>query len=102
MWTIFSISPESFPRSTSGIAMAYLNTMVTGIENWPSCSPDLNRIENLWAIMKRRAEGLHPKTKEELINVLMDVWNTLDMVLINALIDSMTRRLALVIERTSE
>jgi hypothetical protein len=52
--------------------------------------------------MKRLVEGLQPQTKEELINVLIDVWNTLDMELINALVDSMTRRLALVIEKVGE
>jgi hypothetical protein len=87
---------------TASSTTAYLNAMATVIENWPACSPDLNPIENLWAIMKRRVEGLQPQTKEELINVLIDVWNTLDIELINALVDSRTRRLALAIEKAGE
>jgi hypothetical protein len=70
--------------------------------NRPPCSPDLNFIEALTTIMKRRVEELQPKTKEELINVLIDVWETLDMSLSNALADSMTQRLDLVIETAGE
>jgi hypothetical protein len=40
--------------------------------------------------------------KEELIDVRIDAWHTLDLVLIYALVDSTPRLLALVIEKASE
>jgi len=34
--------------------------------DWPSNSPDLNPIENLWAIVKRNVELRRPKNLSEL------------------------------------
>jgi transposase len=33
---------------------------------WPDNSPDINPIENLWMIMKRKVTAKHPKNIEEL------------------------------------
>jgi hypothetical protein len=52
--------------------------------------------------MKRRVKKLQPKTKEDFIGVVFEVWETLEMTLINALIESMSRRIALVIEKGGE
>jgi hypothetical protein len=82
--------------------MAYTKAMATVIEDWPACSPDLNPIENLWAIMKRRLEKFQLKTKDDLISVVFEAWKTLEIALINALIESTSRRIALVIENGGE
>jgi hypothetical protein len=76
--------------------------VVTIIEEWPAGSADLNPIENLWAIMKRRAEQLQPMTREDLIQILVDVWESLETDVINALVDSVATGMNLVIENAGD
>jgi transposase len=67
---------------------------------WPSNSPDLNPIENLWHILhsnvRKRKHQL--RNGKELIEALEEEWKKLDMDIINKLIDSMPRRLQAVID----
>ena len=61
--------------------------------SWPSVSPDLNPIENVWALMK---SGLGEKTvtggNDELFN---EIWDSIDTV---PVILSMRKRLLQVID----
>ena len=41
---------------------------------WPGNSPDLNPIENCWAVMKRKLSKLHVSSYEQLITKICDVW----------------------------
>ena len=65
---------------------------------WPSQSPDLNPIENLWAALDRAARDRRPNTDQELFQALCDAWNTLSVDLLASLVDSMPRRCQAVID----
>ena len=63
---------------------------------WPSDSPDLIPIENVWALLK---SGLREKIvtggNDELFNVLVEIWDSIDTV---PVILSMRKRLLQVID----
>ena len=65
--------------------------------DWPPYSPDLNIIQNLWAIVKRRLaeqtvlwENLHEKVQE--------IWNSIDLQTIQKFYDSIPDRLKAVVD----
>ena len=70
------------------------------IENWPSSSPDLNPIENVWAIMKRKVKDENPHDIAYLLEVILKVWyeHVTEEMVCN-LIDSMPSRLKEVINK---
>lgn len=68
---------------------------------WPSCSPDLNPIENIWGILVRRiyADNKQFRTKEELRDAIEQAWADLDQQTIDNLMNSMNNRVFQVINR---
>ena len=65
---------------------------------WPSQSPDLNPIENLWSILDYKLRNRRPQNKLQLVEALREGWNSLDADLLTTLVDSMPRRIQAVIE----
>ena len=63
--------------------------------NWPPQSPDLNTIENLWAWIKRKHENEFPfpKSKNELIENIFNIWDSIPEEIVKNLSNSVKRRL---------
>ena len=70
--------------------------------DWPSNSPDLNPIENLWCIVKNNVERRMPKNCEELKQFMEEEWQKIPVAFLINLVDSMKRRCELIIERNGE
>jgi len=63
---------------------------------WPSYSPDLNPIENLWADLSARVFDRNPCGVDELKEFIEEEWKNTDMQLLQHLAYSMSKRCQLV------
>lgn len=70
---------------------------------WPPYSPDLNPIENVWGLMKRKLATMAPEQRptdaQSLMQEFNRIWTSLDETYASQLVDSMSGRLRKVIAR---
>ncbi len=89
------------------LTVSLLEDQCPTILDWPSYSLDLNSIENLWAIIKKRVKKKVNKwiskkklvTQSVFMEIIKEEWLNIDQNLCLNLVDSMKRRVKLVIER---
>ena len=68
--------------------------------DWPGNSPDLNLIENLWEIIKRKLSKYYCSTKISLIEAIIRIWyhdEELKKMCCN-LVHSMSKRVSMIIK----
>ena len=88
---------DNDPKHTANATKAWFVDNCAPVLEWPSQSPDLNPIENLWSILEDRSKKRKVNTKEELIQELRKEWNSLSEDLLFKLSDSMPRRIQAVL-----
>ncbi len=62
----FLFQQDLAPVHTAKSTTSCLNDHGVGVLDWPANSPDLNPIENLWGIVKRKMRNKRPKNADEL------------------------------------
>lgn len=92
------LQQDNDPKHTSRVAKGFLQENVPTVMDWPSNSPDLNPIENLWAIVKRNVEIRRPGGIGQLERYMKEEWAKISEDAIKNLVGSMKRRCELVIE----
>ncbi|KAG0847630.1 hypothetical protein G6F17_012358 [Rhizopus arrhizus] len=67
---------DNDPKHTSKLVKEYLEQQSHNILEWPAQSPDLNPIENMWSLLKRRLNDYEtaPKGMNELYERVTKVW----------------------------
>ena len=89
---IFQHDNDPKHTNTSNEVKNYLKNRKINVLDWPSQSPDLNPIENLWKELNFRTKSRKVNTEEELYEVLPKEWNTIDSSFLQKLVDSMPDR----------
>lgn len=69
---------------------------------WPSGSPDLSPIENLWHEMKKKLRKSPARTVNELKVKLAEIWYSFTAETCSKLVDTMKRRIDCVIKRKGD
>ncbi len=59
---------------TAKSTKSWLNDQDVGVLDWPANSPDLNPIDNLWSIVKRKMRNKRPKNADELKATVKETW----------------------------
>ena len=77
-----------------------MKTMTNTFDRWPSQSPDLNPIENVWAYLRNRLDERESdvSTLSDLERVLKEEWYGLTPEYLNNLVGSMSKRCQSIVE----
>ncbi len=77
---------------------ALLMKLKVKVMEWPNMSPDLNPIEHMWGILKRKVEKHHVSNIQQLRDVIMEEWKRMPATSCAALVNSMPRRIKAVLD----
>ncbi|MBC7196880.1 MAG: IS630 family transposase [Deferribacterales bacterium] len=88
----WQLQQDNHRAHTANVIKDYMEEEIIPID-WPSKSCDLNPIENLWPIIKRKVRKRQPKTVEELEDFIYEEWDALDNDYISNLCNSIHNRI---------
>lgn len=88
----FIFQEDNDPKHTAKVCREFLADNNITRMTWPPQSPDLNPIENLWAILNQKAKDRHPRSDNELFDILNTEWETMDQDILKNLVASMPQR----------
>ncbi len=89
---------NNYPKHTAKITTALLMKLKVMVMEWLSMSPDLNPIEHMWGILKRKVEKHHVSNIQQLLDGIMEEWKRMPATTCAALVNSMPRRIKAVLD----
>ncbi len=94
----FIFQQDLAPAHTAKGTESWFNDHGVTVLDWPVNSPDLNPIENLWVIVKRKMRDTRHNNADELKATVKETWASIPPQQCHKLITSMTRRIEAVIK----
>ncbi|CAF1312566.1 unnamed protein product [Rotaria sordida] len=86
------LQQDNDPKHRSNICKQFIRKNVPELLDWPSNSPDVNPIENIWSIVKRKVEKRKPKNTDELELFLAEEFKNTDINVVKNCVMSMKNR----------
>ncbi len=93
----FIFQQDLAPVHTAKGTKSWFNDHGVTVLDWPANSPDVNPIENLWSIVKRKMKDTRPNNGDDLKAALKATWASITPEQCHRLIASMPRRIDAVI-----
>ncbi len=94
----FIFQQDLAPAHTAKGTKSWFNDHGVTVLDWPANSPDLNSIENLWGIVKRKMRDTRPNNADDLKAAIKETWASIPPQQCHKLISSMPRRIEAVIK----
>jgi len=95
----FVLQQDNDPKHTSRHAKRWFEEKNVDVLQWPSYSPDLNPIENIWALMKDAVNQKNLSNIVEMKREVVQFWDTLTHETLTSLVESMPNRISECIAR---
>ncbi len=88
---------DNDPKHTAKATKEWLKKKHIKVLEWPSQSPDLNPIENLWRELKVRVAKHQPRNLNDLARICKEEWNKIPPEMCANLVANYKKRLTSVI-----
>jgi transposase len=79
-------------KHTARITKVFMDENVPSVMGWLSNSPDLNPIDNVWAVITKHVEKRKPQNIGDLERKFMEEWVRLGREEVNLFLDAMKQR----------
>ena len=89
---------DNAPCHRAATSLAWFKSKKIKCLEWPPSSPDLNPIENIWALIDKELAKINIWSVDQLKQEIKRIWFSLDKILCKTLVTSLPRRIKSVLK----